>query len=351
MSFSKLLWTVAACIPGLTATAQQSADTVPLIKRPADFGLIYPLSTNGTAAARYSNAVSIQGLAGVSGEITSAAVAGIANVIMRRAGGSEVAGIANVIHGPAAGVQVAGIANIVKGGVQGAEIAGLVNTASGLSGVQIAGLANTARKTASGLQIAGLVNRAGDTRGQLAGLLNKAETVRGVQISGMINIADSSDYPIGFINLVKTGEKSLGVSTDEMGNALLWFRSGGRVLYGLIGLGYNPRPGRHYYSLETGLGAHLVRFSPTFRLNAEAASLTMTDFRHGHAYRYSLTVLPELKIGRLDLFAGPSANLLLDYAHGRIVSLNHHYPWTTTGRNGHFIGAAAGFTGGVGIVL
>lgn len=335
------------------AAAQQQKDTISLIKRPADFGLIYPISTNGSDAAQYSNTVSIQGLAGLSGAVTAVGIAGIANIITRHASGTQIAGITNIIGGNAEGVQVAGIANVVKLTTKGTQIAGLLNKAESVSGAQLAGLVNLSRGNVKGIQIGGLINKGNVVHSQLAGLINKATKVKGVQISGMLNIADSSDYPIGFINLIRNGETSLGVSTDESLNTLAFFRSGGRVLYGVVGLGYNlKQTSTNLYELKTGIGAHLVRFGDTFLLNGEAAALTITDFKHGHAYKYSLSTLPELRVARsLAIFAGPAANLVLDYSGGRIASLVHHYSWTTTGKSGHFIGAYLGVTGGVAVML
>lgn len=352
-TFKKHLFTIKLLISATTVAAQQSHDSLPLIRRPADFGLVYPLSTNGTAAANYRNTISIQGLAGVSGEVTAAAVAGLANIVKGDAGGTAVAGLANVIGGRAIGTQVAGLVNRVAGEGKGAEIAGILNNTSGnYSGAQVAGIANISRGSVTGVQIAGLVNRSGEVTSQIAGLLNRATRVKGVQLSGLVNIADSSDYPIGFINLIGNGDKSLGVLSDESLNTIAFFRSGGRVLYGIIGVGYNLNTSRHLYELETGIGAHLLPREKRLRLNAEASSLTITDFSHGHAYKYSLRALGELQLNqRVSVFVGPSANLVLDYAHGSIARVFPHFLWTTTGSNGHPIGAYVGATGGLTLCL
>jgi hypothetical protein len=350
-TFKKHLFTIKFLISATTVAAQ-SHDSLPLIRRPADFGLVYPISTNGTAAAKYSNTISIQGLAGVSGEVTAAAVAGLGNIVKGDAGGTAVAGLANAIGGRATGTQVAGLVNRVAGEGKGAEIAGILNTSGNYAGAQVAGIANISRGSVTGIQIAGLVNRSGEATSQIAGLLNRATRVKGVQLSGLVNIADSSDYPIGFINLIGNGDKSLGVLTDESLNTIAFFRSGGRVLYGIIGIGYNLGSSRHLYELETGIGAHLLPSGQRVRLNAEAASITITDFSHGHAYKYALRALGEIQLSpRVSVFAGPSANLVLDYAHGSIASVFPHFLWTTTGKNGHPIGAYVGATGGVSLSL
>ena len=87
----------------------------------------------------------------------------------------------------------------------------------------------------------GSLIRAGDIKGsQIAGFMNIARKVKGVQIAGFINIADSSATPIGLINIIRNGEKSISISADETLTWLLSFRSGGKILYGIVGGGYHP---------------------------------------------------------------------------------------------------------------
>src|SRR5262249_49498222 len=131
---------------------------------------------------------------------------------------------------------------------------GFLNIARNVKGVQVAGYFNKACNV-KGLQLAGYVNIADTVNTQVSGFINIAKTAK-VQLSGFINIADSCDYPIGIINIVKKGEKSIGVSYDINNTTMLTFRSGGRVLYGIIGLGYNFN--NRYENLmtaEAGIGA------------------------------------------------------------------------------------------------
>src|SRR3546814_10372838 len=113
------------------------------------------------------------------------------------------------------------------------------------------------------MQLAGRMNRArGETGTQIAGLFNEAGHVKGVQLGALVNMADSSDYPIGLVNLVKNGSKSLTAGVDESGLTQLTFRSGGRVLYGLIGVGYYLNGNPMTYDLDAGLGVHLMSVGP-----------------------------------------------------------------------------------------
>lgn len=352
MTTQKELVTIALLFLGMTTQAQEKKDSTTLIKRPADIGLIYPVSTNGTRAAQYSNAFSLQGLAGVSGAVTGCAVAGIANLINQDGSGAAIAGIGNLIGGQTRGAQLAGILNVIQRKATGFQAAGILNNTGTFDGAQIAGIGNITGGNSHGIQIGGLFNKAGNVHVQMAGLLNKALKVKGIQLSGMVNIADSSDYPLGFINIIKNGQRSLQLTTDESLNTVVSFRSGSRVTYGIIGVGYNLKKGNAIYELETGFGAHIINRSKTFQLNGEATMLTQTDFKSGHAFRYALSLLPEIHLtNRLSVFAGPTANLVLDYSHGKMSGIVPHYVWTTTGKNGHFIGGYFGATGGIGITL
>jgi hypothetical protein len=322
-----------------------------LISSPADIGLIYPLSTHGRKAAQYDNRFSLQILSGVNGAIHGAALAGIANVIRQDSRGTAIAGIVNQTGGMAQGVQVAGIANILKGSLMGSQIAGVLNTAQESRGLQLAGLANRSRGAGT-VQISGLWNRSDEIHTQLAGLCNIATHVRGIQISGLLNIADSSDYPIGFINIIKDGQKSILLETTGNLNTGVSFRSGGRVLYGILGLNYHLKdPSLALFGLDAGLGVRLP-LSPRFEAHGEARQSIQTDFRHGHCYTYSLRVLPEMRIAdHVHVFAGPSVNLVLDYSHRYISDQTSHYFWTSRGHSGHFIGSFLGMAAGVAYIL
>lgn len=328
----------------------QKNDSTSLLTRPAHVGLIYPISTNGTSAARYTNRFSLHALAGVSAGETGCAIAGIANIIKDSAAGAQFAGILNLIGGHAESAQFAGILNVVKGKSRGLQAAGLVNKAGSIEGLQVAGLSNTVRSESKGLQVAGLFNKAADVNAQVAGLVNVARKVKGIQLAGLINIADSSDYPIGLINMIGTGEKSIGISTDETLTTLLSLRSGGRVLYGILGLGYNLKSKSDLYALEGGMGGHL-RISDRCRVNVEGTQLYLDDFKRGSYFRSSVSVLPGVKIfRRLEIFAGPSISYM-NCTNGKGEDLADHYLWSRTNVQGHFQAWYIGATGGLSFIL
>lgn len=334
--------------------------------RPADVGIVYPLSTNGRASAQYSYSLALYLFTGVSGGIAGSSFAGLVHRVKGDAKGAVFAGIAQEVDGTSTGWQCSGLLNRTGGLTVGGQAAGLVNKASAVKGMQLAGLVNIADTIrgaqvaglfngarSSRVQIAGLFNKTGDVDGvQVAGLFNKARRVKGLQLAGLLNIADSSDYPLGLVNIIRNGQQSLEIHTDEMLNTGLAFRSGGRVLYGLVGVGMNLREGVRFYTLEAGIGARLTPGEAPFRLQAEAAQMVLADGHGNYGFKYSLRFLPEWGISpRLALFAGPSVNLLTDYADGALIGRLRGYPLTTTLSHHPRALLFAGASGGVRFIL
>ncbi len=307
----------------------------------ANFGLIYPLSTNGTNAPLDTNNLSVHLLAGISSVEKGSSFAGLSNVVRNEAKGVQFAGFSNHIgkesngalfagflntYRSAKGSQFAGFANLAQADVNGAQFSGFLNTAGGdVKGVQFAGFANVARnitgsqfagfsntaKNVSSSQLAGFVNVAQDVKGsQFAGFINVAKKVKGAQVAGFINIAETSDCPIGIINIIKNGEKSIAATIDESQTSMLTFRSGGKHLYGIIGVGYNFKNKDEVYAFEAGLGAHFFQ-TKHFRLNMELTQTMLESFKEGEYFKGTLRMLPAVKVAPwLELFGGPSINFV-----------------------------------------
>lgn len=342
----------------------------------AHIGFIYPLSSNGIQAGEYTNRLSLHALAGLSYSEIGFVLSGFANIIRDDAQGIQIAGFANIIQNNAAGVHVAGFTNIVKNSDTGVSVSGFLNKASTFEGTQVAGFANIVRHDTKGVQVAGFINTAEnaesqvagfanivahDTKGvqvagfintsenaenQVAGFINIAKKVKGVQVSGFINIADSSDYPIGLFNFIKDGEKSISITTDETLTGMVSFRSGGRFLYSIVGVGYNFRSdNKSLYGFEAGFGAHIpVRNS--LRINTEVTTLTLSDFKDGEYFRTSLRILPAFRFGKhVELFAGPTINYV-NYSKQKGKGLIDHYVWSER-RRSDFQGVYIGVTGGI----
>jgi hypothetical protein len=273
------------------------------------FGFIYPIGTNG---AKYSNGVSLNILSGVSHDERILTLSGLASIVHNNISGCQLAGLYNRAGNNGCGLAMAGLANTVGNNYTGFLMAGLMNRTGGnMTGAQMAGLVNTAQNV-NGAQIAGLVNR--------------AKTVKGVQLAGLLNMADSSDYPLALVNIIKRGEKSVALSYSETGSAVASFRSGGRVTYGIIGLGYNHNAGKRAWLIESGLGAH-ISCTPRFRINSE---LTVENFikskkptfktscRLHAAYR----LLPHLEV-----FGGPGISYMQTNDAGHASIFPRHSLW------------------------
>ena len=356
---------------GLNSSAQSNGDGK------IHIGFIYPLSSNGTHAPLDTNKLSLHLLAGVSSVEKGFSFAGFSNIVRNEATGTQIAmfsnhigkkatglqlagflntsgenqgaafaGFANVSKGNVKGVQFAGFANIAKD-LHGAQFAGFLNKANSVKGSQLAGFLNIAHKNVSASQLAGFMNTAADVKGsQFAGFINIAKKVKGIQAAGFINVADSSDYPIGIINLVKKGEKSISLTMDETQTAMLSFRSGGKVTYGILGIGYNFKNKKEVYAMEAGLGAHWFQ-TAAFRLNTELSATVLESFKSGEYFKSSLRISPALKLGNhLELFGGPSLNFLsTNTAEGKNLHKKFIHTWGD--RNADFQALYIGYSGGI----
>ncbi|ASZ11241.1 hypothetical protein KTO58_18995 [Chitinophaga pendula] len=326
-------------------------------------GFVYPISSNGSAAAQYTNKTSLHLLSGLSYAEKGFAGSGIATIVKDSVRGTAISGITNLVGNHAKGVLLAGIYNGVRNDMKGAQIAGVANASKTMEGIQMAGITNLADSTngtqlsgifnsapkgEAGLQIAGIANYASQVHVQIGGILNRAKKVKGVQI-GLINIADSSEYSIGLINIVKNGEKSIGLSIDETATGLVTFRSGGRRLYGIFGAGYNFKSKQTLYAFEAGVGYRLP-VAGGFRMNFEIANIVLEDFKKGSYNKAAGRIYAAYRFGkRFEIYAGPTFNyLFITDDLGKDLVSNYI---RTKMRNGHFEGTYIGASGGVQFVF
>ncbi len=360
----------AACLVPSTSPAQ-----IPV--RNIQIGLFYPFSTNGTGAPYDTNTVSVNLVAGISAEETAFSFAGITQVIRHNATGVQFAGFSNHIggrsegllfggfantYGEGAGLQFAGFTNVARKDVSGGQFAGFSNRAAAVDGFQFAGFTNVAgdvtgsqfggftntSKDIDGSQFAGFINTAGDVRGsQFAGFINIARKVKGAQFAGFINIADSSDNPIGIINIIRKGEIGLGVTLDENATSLVSLRSGGRNLYGILGAGYNlDRTYRNIFALEAGFGGH-IHMTNHFRVNAELAATALHDFRFAEFFKGSARLLPAVRLfNTIELFGGP-AFTWVHRSSPETMNLIPRLIYERTHRDGRTSGYYIGYTAGL----
>lgn len=267
------------------------------------------LSTHGLFNSQVVNKFSLNIIGGYTAGVTGTELAGAFNVNQFNMHGVQLAGLSNVVGGDVNGFQAAGISNVGLNKLSGIQLAGAWNSADTIaSGLQLAGGINMAGNAARGIQLTGVMNIAKDEVGnQLAGGINVANKVHGVQFA-IINIADSSDYPIGVVNWIRNGSRQLSLGIDESRFVSLSFRSGGRVMYSVVGVGTYLNNGSFKYGLETGIGAHFVQRTK-FTLSAEFINRTHfnKDFNYHATGRVSLRVIPAIHLGRhLRVYAAPS---------------------------------------------
>jgi hypothetical protein len=324
-------------------------------------GFVYPVSSNGKHAAEYSNWFSLHAIGGLSKSETGFTLSSVFSVIKENAGGTQItgganiigqsakglqlAGAVNVIGNNASGAQIAGFSNIIKNEAKGVQVAGFMNLAGSGNSAQIAGFTNISARSGNGFQLAGFLNKSQNVHSQISGFANVAKKVTGVQLAGFINIADSSDYPIALFNFIKNGEKSLSLSLDETMTGMVSFRSGGRVLYGITGVGYNFKDNDEpLYGVEAGLGAHIPVAEP-FRINLEAVTQTLTDFKGGNYFKNALRILPAYKVGQhFEIFGGPTVNYV-SYEREDNYNLIKKFIWKNDGTKdfqGIYVGVNAG---------
>ncbi|RXK80895.1 STN and carboxypeptidase regulatory-like domain-containing protein [Filimonas effusa] len=182
---------------------------------------------------------------------------GVNNTVVSALKGLQAGGVYNHVGGNMSGIQIAGVANNNRENTEGFQISGVANMVAGsFKGFQAAGVSNYAGDSASGLQLAGVANVVHSTMNgiQVSFFVNYARHVRGSQI-GFINICDSvSGYSIGFINIVKKGYHKLTVSTTDVLDFNLSYKSGNRKLYSIITAGANIGGNRKTYGFGYGFG-------------------------------------------------------------------------------------------------
>ena len=300
--------------------------------RPFQISFVYPLGTNGLSAKEYTNGVSINLLAGVSKNEKYFSLAGLGNIVMNNATGMQISGITNYIGGVGTGCAIAGISNITASSYRGFQLSGILGiSGSGSKGMMFSGIGNYTKGEFDGIQFAGIANIAGDVSGlQFAGIMNKAQKVKGVQFAGILNIAEESEFPIGFVNIIKKGEFGLALTYDLLGNTMLSFRSGGKYTYGILGVGFNHNMKDNKGVVECGYGIH-IPVTKWFRIDNEFKGHTsvITTETDPSTYNLGYLLAPSFKLwNHFNLFGGASINYLYSDLNASITP--KHTLWSKT---------------------
>ena len=296
-------------------------------EKPFQFSVIPGVSSQGKLSGQVVNNFSFNMFGGYTAGVNGLEIGGLFNLnkkdvryvqvagLFNIAGGSvtglQIGGLQNTTLKNVQGVQVAGINNYVKGNVSGLQIAGVANISGReMKGLQVAGVANYQNRNVGGFQLAGVGNIAGgQMKGlQVGGVFNYAKKLKGVQF-GVINIADTSDgYSIGLINIVLKGYHKLTLSTNEVVEANVAFKTGSRRLYSILSVGMNPRDKEEkLYTFGYGLGTE-IGLAKWLSINPELTSqyIYLGTWKHMNLLNKFHPQL-NIKFGKhFSIFGGPS---------------------------------------------
>lgn len=192
-------------------------------------------------------------------------LAGVFNKVGGHQRGAQFAGITNINKSDVHGAQFAGITNITSGEVIGAQSAGIVNYVDRFTGAQFAGIGNYAYNNSIGGQFAGIFNKSkGRLIGaQVAGLVNIADAIEGAQI-GFINLSNSIEgVPVGFFSYSRNGMHQLEVSTNEVFQANIAFKTGVNEFYNTFIGGVHFEGANPTTALGYGIGSSVGVSSKT----------------------------------------------------------------------------------------
>ena len=181
------------------------------------------------------------GIANMTKEVKGMQFGGIGNMATE-VEGIQFAGIGNVTTGHTKGIQFGGIANAAKE-VEGIQFGGIANVATErCKGIQFAGITNATEKM-EGIQFAGIGNVSKEITGfSFGGVFNLTGTLRGVQFGGIVNVIDTVEngVSIALINIVrKNFYQEFALNAADYLNASVSYKMGMRKFYSIFALGYN----------------------------------------------------------------------------------------------------------------
>ncbi|NQY08187.1 MAG: hypothetical protein HRT71_01550 [Flavobacteriales bacterium] len=275
--------------------------------------------TTGIQAAGFSNmskmkveGVQAAGFSNIAGfNVKGVQASGFSNIVRGSLYGVQGTGFNNIVTNGGKGIQSSGFANTVHGDWEGIQGAGFVNVATGeIKGVQGAGFANFAKEVI-GVQGAGFANFAKEIRGvQGAGFLNYAKVVNGVQI-GMFNFSDTieSGIAIGLFSFSKKGFRRYNLAYESTGFYHFKFKSGSKMFYNILSVGYHPGPSNENWAVGYGIGSRIrdqkmyvdmegmfYSFSSGNPFDDDFQGSLNLNFGYSFANRFAIFVGPSLNI-------------------------------------------------------
>jgi hypothetical protein len=327
-----------------------------LANMPVQASLTPGLSSHGGMSGSVVNKFSLNVMGGYTAGVDGAEIAGLFNLNKSNVRYVQVAGLLNLTGGSTQGAQIGGVFNVVGQNVNGVQVAGLYNYARGkvngvqvaalnyvgdaVNGVQISALANVNSRDVRGMQVTGLANVSfKQTRSvqlaalgnvalqslnglQIAGVFNYAKHNKGFQL-GLINVADtSSGVSLGLINLVRRGYHKLVVSSNELINANIAFKSGNAKLYTMLMLGKNYVEGENIETFGFGLGHDFFagrRLSVSTELSAQQLHLGRWDYANILS-KFHLNLQVKIFNG-FSIYGGPTLNYYITNAPANYQSV------------------------------
>jgi hypothetical protein len=237
----------------LTTQKSPPEDDLPIM--PAQFSIVYPMTSMGNKTIDYRYNLSLNLISGYVGGIAGIEYGGIFNWVERDMRGVQFGGIGNKagsvtgiqsggivnISGDVKGIQFGGIANISKN-ILGIQYGGIVNMSDEVTGVQFGGIANISDNV-KGIQFGGIGNISKEVTGiQFGGIFNRAETLRGIQFGGIVNITDTIEkgVSIALINIIRKGfYREYSLTFADYLNAGFSFKMGAQKFYTIFTVGAN----------------------------------------------------------------------------------------------------------------
>ena len=242
------------------------------------------------------NVLGIQfgGIGNIAKEVKGIQFGGIGNMATE-VEGIQFAGIGNVTTGCTKGIQFAGIANAATE-VEGIQFAGISNmTTERCKGIQFAGIANVTDKM-EGIQFAGIGNVSKEVTGMsFGGIFNLTGTLRGVQFGGIVNVIDTveSGISIAMLNLVKKNfYQEFALNSADYMHASFSYKMGMRKFYTIFTAGFNFTDDGQW---ATGFGfGHRTSLGGRFDFQPEVVGYQY--FPYNFKYRQNLQAT-HLKLG------------------------------------------------------
>lgn len=269
----------------------------------------------------------------IKGNMKGFQAAGGLNNVAGEFRGIQASGGANIVKGPFSGFQAAGGLNINNDLFNGFQASGGINLQKGaFSGIQVGSILNWQQSPGRGFMVSGVVNHSSSTfkGAQISGVLNYGKKVQGLQI-GLINIADTlNGAALGLLSFSRVGYRAMEVSVSDFSSYQFALKTGTHSLYNIYLLGWQPM-GSPYFSGGLGLGTRIFgKRKVTLSFEGITEWIYRDGFNRPEAnFRYTFHPSLGIRLGHLELAAGPTGNLWVtqtQLANGGYYQISNQVP-------------------------